>query len=127
MIPQPLSEFTWHSLKDDRDSKDLSRNTEVAQSQGIKGSLVVPVRDAIKISEEEVCNDLDYNWKHLKSPIKGVDAETSINHVHLLTTSEPSILKPFAKSSDLKRRKFADVGTSSKFLIETGRIFLSSL
>ena len=59
--------------------------------------------------------------------MKGVDAETSINHVHLLTTSEPSILKPSAKSSDLKRRKFVDVGTSSKFLIETGRTFLSSL
>ena len=59
--------------------------------------------------------------------MKGVDVETSINHVHLLTTSEPSILKPFAKSSDLKRCKFADVGTSSKFPTETGRTFLSSL
>ena len=65
--------------------------------------------------------------KILKSPMKGVDAETSINHAHLLTNSESSISKLFAKSSDLKRRKFADVGMSSKFLTETGRTFLSSL
>ena len=67
------------------------------------------------------CNDLGYNWKRLKSPMKGVDAENSINHVHLLTNSESSISKPFAKSSNLRRCKFADVGTSSKFLIETER------
>ena len=74
-----------------------------------------------------MCNDLDYNWKHLKSPMKGVDAETSIDHAYLLTNSESFISKPFAKSSDLKRRKFADVGTSSQFPTETGRAFLSSL
>ena len=70
---------------------------------------------------------MDYNWKHLKSPMKGVDAETSINHAHLLTNSESSISKPSVKSSDLKRHKFADVGTSSKLLTEIGRTFLSSL
>ena len=89
--------------------------------------LVVPVRDAIKISEEEVCNDLDYNWKHLKSPMKGVDAETSINHVRLFTNSNSSISKPSANSSDLKRHKFANVGTSSKLSIETERAPFSSL
>nr|POF00329.1 hypothetical protein CFP56_33962 [Quercus suber] len=35
--------------------------------------------------------------------------------------------KPFVKSLDLKRRKFVDVGTSSKFSIETKRAPLSSL
>ena len=89
--------------------------------------LVVPIRYAIKISEEEVCNDLDYNWKYFKSPMKGVDVETSINHTHLLTNSESSISKPSTNSSDLKRRKFADVGTSSKFSIETERAPFSSL
>ena len=52
---------------------------------------------------------------------------TSIDHTHLLTNSKSSISKLFAKSSDLKRRKFADVGMSSKFLTETRRTFLSSL
>ena len=59
--------------------------------------------------------------------MKGVDVETSIDHVHLLTNSESSISKPSAKSSDLKRRKFANVGTSSKLPTETGRTFLSFL
>ena len=72
VIPQPLSEFTRHSLKDDRDSKDSSQNNRVAQSQGIKGSLVALVRDAIKISEEKVYNDSDHNWKHLKSPVNNI-------------------------------------------------------
>ena len=72
-------------------------------------------------------NDLDYNWKHLKSPMKGVDAKTSINHAHLLTNSKSSISKPSAKSSDLKRHKFADVGTSSKLPTEIGWTFLLSL
>nr|POE50480.1 hypothetical protein CFP56_58458 [Quercus suber] len=126
-IPQPLSEFSRHSLEDDRHSKDSSRHTEVARSQGTKGSLVVPARDAIKIFEEKVCNDLDYNWKHSKSPMRGVDAETSIDHAHLLKNSESSISKPSAKSLDFKRRKFSNVGTSSKLPTETGRTFLSSL
>ncbi|KAK7833678.1 hypothetical protein CFP56_025356 [Quercus suber] len=99
----------------------------VARSQGTRGLLVVPARDAIKISEEKVCNDLDYNWKHLKSPMKGVDVKTSIDHAHLLTNSESSISNPSAKSLDFKRRKFVDVGTSSKISSETGRTFLSSL
>ena len=60
------------------------------------------------------CNDLGYNWKCLKSPMKGVDAENYINHVNLLTNSESSISKPSVKSSDVRRRKFADVGMSSK-------------
>ena len=122
-----MSEFAQCCLEDDHRSKDSSQHIGVTQSQGIKGSLVVLVRDAIKISEEEVCNDLDYNWKYLKSPMKGVDVETSINHGHLLTNSESSISKPFVKNSDLKRHKFANVGTSSKFPTETGRTFLSSL
>ena len=58
-IPQPLSEFARHCLEDDRHSKDSSRHIGVAWSQGIKGSLVVSVRDAIKIFEKEVCNNLD--------------------------------------------------------------------
>ncbi|KAK7819006.1 hypothetical protein CFP56_040729 [Quercus suber] len=99
----------------------------IARSQGTKGSLVVPAKNAIEISEEKVCNDLDYNWKHSKSPIRGVDAETSIDHAPLLTNSESSISKPFAESSDFKRRKFADVGTSSKLPTETGNTFFSSL
>nr|POF11087.1 hypothetical protein CFP56_61340 [Quercus suber] len=86
-IPQPLSEFARHPLEDDRHSKDSSRHIGVARSQGTKGSLVVPARDAIKISEE----------------------------------------KPSAESSDFKRCKFTDVGTSSKLPTETGRTFLSSL
>nr|POE55252.1 hypothetical protein CFP56_02249 [Quercus suber] len=126
-IPQPLSEFVRHPFEDDHHSKDLSRHTRVARSQGTRGLLVVPARDAIKISEEKVCNDLDYNWKHLKSPMKGVDVKTSIDHAHLLTNSESSISNPSAKSLDFKRRKFVDVGTSSKISSETGRTFLSSL
>nr|POF27685.1 hypothetical protein CFP56_77157 [Quercus suber] len=126
-IPQPLSEFARHPLEDDRHSKDSSRLTEVARSQGTKGSLVVPAKNAIEISEEKVCNNLDYNWKHSKSPIRGVDAETSIDHAPLLTNSKSSISKPFAESSDFKRRKFADVGTSSKLPTETGKTFFSSL
>ena len=63
----------------------------------------------------------------MKSPMKGVDVETSINHAHLLANSESSISKPSAKSLDLKRCKFADVGMTSKFLTEIGRTFLSSL
>nr|POE75425.1 hypothetical protein CFP56_60925 [Quercus suber] len=97
-IPQPLSEFARHPFEDDRHSKDSSRHTGVARSQGTKGSLVVPARDAIKIFEEKMCNDLDYNWKHSKSPMRGVDAETSIDHEHLLTNSESSISKPSAES-----------------------------
>ena len=89
--------------------------------------LVAPVRDAIKISEEEVCNDSDHNWKHLKSPMKGVDVGTSIDHAHLLTNSKSSISKPSAKSLDPKRRKLSDAATSSKFLTETERESLSSL
>ena len=89
--------------------------------------LVAPVRDAIKIFEEEVCNDSDHNWKHLKSPMKGVDVGTSIDHAHLLTNSKSSISKPSAKSLDPKRRKLSDATTSSKFLTETEREFLSSL
>nr|POF06367.1 hypothetical protein CFP56_59430 [Quercus suber] len=89
--------------------------------------VVVPAKDAIEISEEKVCNDLDYNWKHSKSPMRGVDVETSIDHAHLLTNSESYISKPSAKSSDFKRRKFADVGTSSKLPTKTGKTFLSSL
>nr|POE61158.1 hypothetical protein CFP56_64986 [Quercus suber] len=126
-IPQPLSEFARHPLEDDRHSKDSSRHTGVARSQGTKGSLVVLAKDAIEISEEKVCNDLDYDWKHSKSPMRGVDAETSIDHAPFLTNSESSISKPSAESSDFKRRKFADVGTSSKLLTETGKTFLSSL
>ena len=53
--------------------------------------------------------------------MEGVDAENSINHAHLLANSESSISKPSAKSSDLRRCKFADVGTSSKFPIEIER------
>ena len=60
-------------------------------------------------------NDFDHNWKHLKSPMKGVDAGTSTDRAHLLTNSESSISKLFAKSSDLKRRKFADAGMLCKF------------
>ena len=74
-----------------------------------------------------MCNDLGYNWKRLKSLMKGVDAENSINHAHLLTNSESSISKPSAKSSDLRRCKFADVGTSSKFSIEIERAPFPSL
>ena len=74
-----------------------------------------------------MCNDLGYNWKRLKSPMKGVDAENSINHAHLLTNSESSISKPSARSSDVRRSKFADVGMSSKFLIDTGRAPFPSL
>ena len=74
-----------------------------------------------------MCNDLGYNWKRLKSLMKGVDAENSITHAHLLTNSESSILKPSAKSSDLRRCKFADVGTSSKFPIEIERAPFPSL
>nr|POF09750.1 hypothetical protein CFP56_21388 [Quercus suber] len=122
-----LQEFARHPLEDDCHSKDSSRHTGVARSQGTKGSLVVPAKDAIEISKEKVCNDLDYNWKHSKSPIRGVDAETSIDHAPLLTNSESSISKPSAESSDFKRRKFADVGTSSKLPTETGKTFLSSL
>ena len=59
--------------------------------------------------------------------MRGVDAETSIDHAHLLTNSESSILKPSAKGSDLKRRKFVDVGMSSKFSIKTKMAPLSSL
>ncbi|KAK7852915.1 hypothetical protein CFP56_037429 [Quercus suber] len=122
-IPQPLSEFARHPLEDDRHSKDLSRHTGVARSQGTKGSLIVPAKDAIEISEEKVCNDLDYDWKHSKSPMRGVDAETSIDHAPLLTNSESSISKPSAESSNFKRCKFADVGTSSKLPTETKRHF----
>ena len=61
-------------------------------------------------------NDFDHNWKHFKSPMKGVNAGTSTDHAYLLTNSESSISKPFAKSLDLKRCKFADVGMTSKFL-----------
>ena len=64
-IPQPLSEFACHPLEDDRRSKDSSRHTGVARSQGTRGSLVVPARDVIKTPEEKMCNDLDYNRKHL--------------------------------------------------------------
>ncbi|KAK7860195.1 hypothetical protein CFP56_042155 [Quercus suber] len=126
-IPQLLLEFARCRLEDDRHSKDSSLDVGVAQSEGIKGSLIVPARDAIKIFEEEVRNDFDHNWKHLKSPMKGVDAGTSTDHAHLLTNSESSISKPSVKSSDLKRRKFADVGTSSKFSMETKRAPLSFL
>ena len=63
-------------------------------------------------------NDFDHNWKHLKSPMKGVDAGTSTDRAHLLTNSESSISKPFVKSSDLKRRKFVDAGMLTKFPIE---------
>ena len=72
-------------------------------------------------------NNFDHNWKHLKSPMKGVDAGTSTDHAHLLTNSESSISKPFAKSSDLKRCKFADAGMLNKFLIEIKRAPLLSL
>ena len=122
-----MSEFARHPLKHDHHSKDSSQHKRVAQSQGTRGSLVVPARDAIKIFEEKVFNDLDYNWKHLKSPMKGVDAKTSIDHAHLLTNSESSISKPSTTSLGLKRHKFADVGTSSKLPTETRRTFLSSL
>ena len=77
--------------------------------------LIVLARDSIKISKEEVCNDFDHNWKHLKSPMKGVDAGSSIDHAHLLTNSESSISKPYVKSFDLKRGKFADAGMLCKF------------
>ena len=59
--------------------------------------------------------------------MEGVDAENSINHAHLLANSESSISKPSAKSSDLRRCKFADVCTSSKLPIETERAPLPSL
>ncbi|KAK7847498.1 hypothetical protein CFP56_006539 [Quercus suber] len=126
-IPQPLSEFAWHPFEDDCHSKDSSQNIGVARSQGTKGSLVVPVWDAIKISKEGVCNNSNHNWKHLKSSMKGVDAETSTDHAHLLTNSESSILKPSVKGSDLKRRNFVDASTSSKFLTKIERAPLSSL
>ena len=126
-IPKPLLEFARHLLKDDRYSNDSSLDVGVARSQGIKGSLVILARDAIKISKEEVCNNFDHNWKHLKSPMKGVDTGTSTDHANLLTNSESSILKPSVKSFDLKRRKFADVGMLCKFLIETKRAPLLSL
>ena len=87
----------------------------------------MPIRDAIKISKEEVCNDFDHSWKHLKSPMKGVGAGPSIDHVHHFTNSESSISKPSTKSLDLKRRKFADAGTLPKFSIETERAPLPSL
>ena len=122
-----MSEFAQRRLEDDRHPKDSSLDVGVARSQGIKGSLVVPARDAIKISEEEVRNDFDHNWKHLKSPIKGVDMGTSTDHAYLLTNNESSISKPFVKSLDFKRRKFVDVGTLSKFSMETERGPLSSL
>ena len=125
-IPQPLSEFARCCLEDDNHSKDSSRHIGVTRSQGTKGPFVVPVRDASKISKE-VCNDLGYNRKCLKSPMKGVDAKNSINYAHLLTNSESSISKPSTKSSDLRRCKFVDVGTSSKFSIETERAPFPSL
>ena len=53
--------------------------------------------------------------------MKGVDAGTSTNHAHLLINSESSISKPFAKSSDLKRRKLADAVMLTKFLIKIKR------
>ncbi|KAK7854067.1 hypothetical protein CFP56_033792 [Quercus suber] len=59
--------------------------------------------------------------------MKGINVETAIDSVHLLTNNECSISKPSVKSSDLKRRKFVDVGMSSKFSTETKRTFLSSL
>uniref|UniRef100_A0A7N2RBY1 Aminotransferase-like plant mobile domain-containing protein n=2 Tax=Quercus lobata TaxID=97700 RepID=A0A7N2RBY1_QUELO len=126
-IPQPLSKFARRRLEDGNHSKDSSQHNEVTCSQGTKSPFVVPVRDAIKISEEEVCNDLGSNWRHSKSPMEGVDPENSINHAHLFANSESSISKPSAKSSDLRRCKFADVGTSSKFPIETERAPLPSL
>ena len=86
-----MSEFARRRLEDDNHSKDSSRHIGVTRSQGTKGPFVVPIRDANKISEEEVCNDLGYDWKHLKSPMKGVDVEASINHAHLLANSESSI------------------------------------
>ena len=113
-----MLEFARHLLEDDRYSKVPSLDVGVARSQGIKGSPVVLARDAIKISEEEVRNDFDHNWKHLKSPMKGVDAGTSTDRAHLLTNSESSISKPFVKSSNLKRRKFVDAGMLTKFPIE---------
>ena len=122
-----MSKFTRCRLEDDSHSKDSSRHIGVTRSQGTKGSFVVLVKDASKIFEEEVCNDLGYNWKQSKSPMEDVDVKNSINHVQLLTNSESSISKPSAKSSDLKRCKFADVGMSSKFPIETERAPLPSL
>uniref|UniRef100_A0A7N2R3N6 Uncharacterized protein n=1 Tax=Quercus lobata TaxID=97700 RepID=A0A7N2R3N6_QUELO len=121
--------FLWHgtAFKKSYDQTFIDNVHLSIQNQGIKGSLVVLARDAIKISEEEVRNDFDHKWKHLKSPMKGVDVGTSTNHAHLLTNNESSILKPSAKSSDLKRSKFANVGTSSKFSMETKRAPLSSL
>ncbi|KAF3960007.1 hypothetical protein CMV_015236 [Castanea mollissima] len=72
---QIATDFLWHkiSFKKSYDQTFIDNNHLSIQNQGIKGSLVVPVRDAIKISTEEVCNDFDHDWKHLKSPMTDVD------------------------------------------------------